>query len=75
MTTAEPHICLGCKKPITGRVVWLAEDYRSEGGEIDGPYALHPLCADKPWPLYEITEAEAEVLRREKVNLAKAESR
>jgi hypothetical protein len=73
--TAEPYLCLGCQKPIRGRVVWLAEDYRNEGGDIDGPYALHPRCADAPWPLYEVTDAEAETLRQTKANLAKAEAR
>ncbi len=52
-------ICYDCKREITDRVVWLAEDYRDEGGEIAGPYAFHEKCADQPWPLYELTDDEA----------------
>lgn len=50
---------MGCKAEIEGRVVWLAEDYRIDGGQIEGPYSLHPVCADQPWPLYEISAEEA----------------
>jgi hypothetical protein len=53
------HICYDCKQPILDRVVWLGEDYRDEGGQIEGPYAMHAGCADQPWPLYELTEEEA----------------
>lgn len=61
-----PYVCLGCKQEINGRVVWLAEDYRKDGGQIDGPYPLHATCADAPWPLFELTEAEADRLEAEK---------
>jgi hypothetical protein len=58
--------CYDCKRPIVGRVVWLAEDYRQEGGEIEGPHAFHPACAEKPWPLYEVTPYRAAQLEAEK---------
>ena len=51
--------CYCCKRPIGDDVVWLAEDYRDEGGQIEGPYAMHARCAAHPWPLYEISPSEA----------------
>ena len=63
---SELFECMACKKPIRGRVVWLAEDYRNDGGCIDGPYTLHEDCARGPWPLYEVTAEEAAKLTAEK---------
>lgn len=61
-TERDKLSCLDCKGPIVGSVKWMAEDYRDDGGEIDGPYAFHPSCGKGPWPLWECSAAEAAVL-------------
>ena len=57
--------CYACKKEVMGRVVWLMEDYRSEGGQIEGPHSMHVHCANQPWPLYEVSEEEARRILQE----------
>lgn len=58
---SEAHSCYDCKQAIIGDVTWLAEDYRDEGGSLEGPHPFHAKCAAQPWPLYELTTREAEL--------------
>jgi len=60
--------CYYCKKEIVGHITWLAEDYRNEGGDIEGPHPFHVTCADGPWPLFEVSAEQADKLRKEKQN-------
>lgn len=52
--------CMACgRKVVLKEGVWLAE--RSEG---NGPFLMHRVCAQGPWPLYEITANEAREMCR-----------
>ena len=64
---SQSEMCFSCGKHIYDGIVWLMEDYRREGGSLIGPLPFHEACADQPWPLYEVTAAEAEKLCLEKL--------